>query len=61
MVYSSIHITPAITGRKARSGLRSSAEGTVVDGDVMRKHILIVPKFKSTFHFNNFNWNKKPY
>ena len=29
-----VHITPAITGEKARSGFESSAEGTMVDGNV---------------------------
>ena len=30
-----IQLTPAITGEKARSGFESSAEGTMVDGDVI--------------------------
>ena len=31
------HITPAITGEKARSGFESSAKGAMVDGDVRRQ------------------------
>ena len=37
----SLMLTPAITGEKARSGFESSAEGTMVDGDVRFLVILI--------------------
>ena len=30
-----VHITPAITGEKARSGFESSSEAAMVDGDVI--------------------------
>ena len=43
-----VHITPAITGEKARSGFESSTEGAMVDGDVM--HLLHFGKTHKLHH-----------